>query len=115
MSDKKYSGPLMGWVNDPTPNPYDETAPTISFRLKKVELEQILERYVTAVDAKGQGGNVWFTIWKQKSGNWGLQVFDPNSEAAQEARAKKAQEKQQPAPVSQPAAVVENDEDDLPF
>lgn len=112
MSDKKYQGPLMGWVNDPEQNKYDETAYTFKFRLKKAELEEILERYVTPLNEKGQGENVWFTLWKQKSGRYGLQVFDPNSESVKEYKAKKANEEKRK---EAPAVTQGQDESDLPF
>jgi len=113
MSDKKsYSGPLMGWVNDPIPSKYDENSFSVSFRLKKGELKEIWEKYVTPLNEKGEGENAWFTIWQQKSGRWGLQVFDPNSESAQEARASRNKTSYKPKPVSTPVA---DNEDDLPF
>lgn len=101
MADKKYDSVLMGWAEDPEFNDSNEL---IAWRvkLKKHEVQEILDKYVTSVNSKGHGGNAYITLFMSASGKACCRVYDENSEGAKEYK-KKQQEK---------AASVA---DDLPF
>jgi hypothetical protein len=102
MADKKYDSELIGYTNDPV---YNEAGELMSWRVKipKMELETILEKYLTAVNDKGEGANAYITLFMSKAGKPCCRVYNPNSEAAKEYRKAKQQERK--------ATVA----DDLPF
>lgn len=97
MSDTKYDSVLVGWVEEPKRNDDGELI-AWTVKLKDNELQDMLDKYLTAKTEKG-GGNVYLTLFMSKTGKPCARVFDPNSEAAKENRAKRKE------------AVV----DDLPF
>ena len=97
MSDTKYDSVLVGWTEEPK---YNDDGQLIAWtvKLKDHELKDMMDKYLTAKTDKG-GGNVYLTLFMSKGGKPCARVFDPNSEAAKENRAKRQE------------AVV----DDLPF
>jgi hypothetical protein len=97
MSDTKYDSVLVGWTEEPK---YNDDGQLIAWtvKLKDHELKDMMEKYLTAKTDKG-GGNAYLTLFMSKGGKPCARVFDPNSEAAKENRAKRQE------------AVV----DDLPF
>ncbi len=97
MSDTKYDSVLVGWTEDPKYNDDGELM-AWTVKLKDHELQDMMDKYLTAKTDKG-GGNVYLTLFMSKTGKACARVFDPNSEAAKENRSKRQ------------AAVV----DDLPF
>jgi hypothetical protein len=102
MADKKYDSELIGYTDDPV---YNDAGELMSWRVKipKMELETILEKYLTSVNEKGQGANAYVTLFMSKAGKACARVYNPNSEAAQEYRNSKKQQST--------ASVA----DDLPF
>jgi len=93
MSDynnKKSESVLLGWADAPEYNENGEIK-AWKFRLKDSELKDCIDQYTTIRDEKGEGGNVRFRLFMSKNGNACLSVWDPNSEAAQERRNKRAQ------------------------
>tara|TARA_R100001510_G_C7634040_1_gene192499 strand:- start:1132 stop:1431 length:300 start_codon:yes stop_codon:yes gene_type:complete len=87
MSEQKYDSILVGWVDEPN---YNDAGELLNWRvkLKEHELQDMLEKYLTAKTDKG-GGNVYLTLFMSKGGRACCRVYDPNSEGAKEARAKK--------------------------
>jgi hypothetical protein len=90
MSDTKYDSVLVGWTEEPK---YNDSGELIawSVKLKDHELQDMLAKYLTAKTEKG-GGNVYLTLFMSKTGKPCARVFDPNSEAAKENRAKRKEE-----------------------
>ena len=88
MSEVKYDSVLAGYAEDPR---YNEEQQLMgwSVRFKDHELKDILDKYVTSRNEKGEGGNVYFTLFMAKNGKPCCRVFDPNSAAAKEKRAAK--------------------------
>ena len=89
MSDKQYDSVLVGWADDPKFNDNGELL-SWNLRLKDHELKDMLDQYVTRRDEEGRGGNVYITMFMSKNGKACARVFNPNSEAAKEKRAAKA-------------------------
>ncbi len=89
MSDQKYDSVLVGWADDPKFNDNNELL-SWNVRLKDHELKDMLDQYVTRRDEEGRGGNVYITLFMSKNGKACARVFNPNSEAAKEKRAQKA-------------------------
>lgn len=87
MSDTKYDSVLVGWTEEPKYNDQGELI-AWSVKLKDNELQDILDKYLTAKTEKG-GGNAYITLFMSKTGKACARVFDPNSEAAKENRAKR--------------------------
>lgn len=102
MANKKYDSELIGYTNDPV---YNDAGELMSWQVKipKMELETIIEKYLTSVNEKGQGANAYITLFMSKAGKPCCRVYNPNSEAAKEYRQAKQQE--------QKTSVA----DDLPF
>tara|TARA_R110000751_G_scaffold192009_1_gene297604 strand:+ start:2491 stop:2793 length:303 start_codon:yes stop_codon:yes gene_type:complete len=100
MSEIKSDSVLVGWAEDPTFND-DGSLGMWKLKIKSTELKEMAEKYATSVSSNGEGGNVYITPFIAKSGKACIRVWDPNSEGAIEARAKK----------KEVAAVS----DDLPF
>lgn len=100
MSEQKYDSVLVGWADDP--RFYEGELSQWQVRLKDHEMKEIAEKYATNRNDKGEGGNVYLTLFMTKNGKACCRVFDPNSEAAKEKREEKSKA---------------NDEgsDDLPF
>jgi len=98
MSDQKYDSVLCGYAEEPL---RDDNKNIIAWtvRLKDHEMKEMIEKYATSRNEQGQGGNIYLTMFMSKNGKSCCRVYDPNSEAAKEKRAKKAAQK----------------EDDLPF
>ena len=86
MSDQKYDSVLVGWADEPQ---FNELL-SWKLRLKDHELKDMLDQYVTRRNEEGHGGNVYITMFMSKSGKACARVFNPNSEAAKENRAAKA-------------------------
>ena len=88
MSEQKYDSVLIGWADEPK---YNDNQELISWnlRLKDHELKDMLDQYVTSRNDKGQGGNVYITLFMSKNGKACARVFNPNSEAAKEKRQQK--------------------------
>ncbi len=99
MTERKNDSVLVGWADDPS---YNDNNELIGWRLKLKdhELQEMMDKYLTSKNSEGHGGNVYLTMFMSRSGKACCRVYDPNSEGAKEARAKK-----QEAKVS----------DDLPF
>ena len=89
MSDQKYDSVLVGWADDPKLNDNGEVQ-SWTVRLKDHELKDMLAQYVTSRNEQGHGGNVYVTLFMSKNGKACARVFNPNSEAAKEKRAAKA-------------------------
>lgn len=87
MSDTKHDSVLVGWADEPN---YNDQGELLSWRLKlkEHELKDMVEKYLTAKTDRG-GGNVYLTMFMSRSGKACCRVYDPNSEGAKEARAKK--------------------------
>lgn len=80
MSDIKYDSVLMGYVEDPRKNENGEIT-SWKFSLNREQVED-LTKYQT------EKGNVSFTLFFSKAGKPMCRVYDPNSEAAKEYKAK---------------------------
>ena len=89
MSDQKYDSVLVGWADEPKFNDNNELL-SWQLRLKDHELKDMLDQYVTKRNEEGHGGNVYITMFMSKNGKACARVFNPNSEAAKEKRAQKA-------------------------
>ena len=89
MSDKQYDSVLVGYAEDPRHNDEGELM-SWAVRFKDTELKDMIEKYATRRNAEGQGGNVYVTMFMSKNGKACARVFNPNSEAAKEKRAAKA-------------------------
>lgn len=100
MSEIKSDSVLVGWAEDPTFND-DGSLSMWKLKIKATELREMADKYATAINNNGEGGNIFITPFMSKNGKACIRVWDPNSEGAKEARAKKKQ-----------AAVTS---DDLPF
>lgn len=98
---KKYDSALIGWTEEPKFNDNGELM-SWTIKLKDHELKDIADRYVTKRNEQGQGGNAYLTLRVNKAGKAYATVYDPNSEAAKEKRAEKAN-------------ASASKEDDLPF
>lgn len=101
MSDKQYDSVLVGYCEEP--RYYEEQLSSWSVKFKKSELQEMIDKYSTALNAEGQGGNVYVKLFFSKNGKPCCSVYDPNSAAA---KAKRADKKE-----AQPVAQT----DDLPF
>ena len=88
MSEQKYDSVLIGWADEPKYNDNNELI-SWNFRLKDHELKDMLDQYVTSRNDKGQGGNVYITLFMSKNGKACARVFNPNSEADKEKRQQK--------------------------
>jgi hypothetical protein len=88
MSDQKYDSVLVGYAEEPR---RDENGNILAWtvRLKDHEMNEMVEKYATSRNDKGQGGNVYLTMFMSKNGKPCCRVYDPNSEAAKERRAEK--------------------------
>ena len=105
MSEQKYDSVLEGWADEP--RFYEGELSQWQVRLKDHEMKEIAEKYATARNEKGEGGNVYLTLFMTKSGKASCRVFDPNSEAAKEKRQKAAS--------SSNSNSSNDDSDELPF
>ena len=81
MSEVKYDSVLMGYVEDPRKGDNGEVQ-SWSFSLNREQVAD-LSKYQT------EKGNVSFTMFFSKAGKPMCRVYDPNSEAAKENRAKR--------------------------
>jgi hypothetical protein len=97
MSEIKSDSVLVGWAEEPTFKD-DGSLQSWKLKIKATELRDIADKYATRVDDKGEGGNVYITPFISKHGKSHIRVWDPNSEGAKEARAKKAAEKETDLP-----------------
>ncbi len=88
MSDQKYDSVLVGWADEP--RFYEGQLSQWQVRLKDHEMKEIAEKYATSRNDKGEGGNVYLTLFLTKSGKACCRVFDPNSEAAKDKRVEKS-------------------------
>lgn len=88
MSDQKYDSVLVGYAEEPR---RDENGNILAWtvRLKDHEMNEMVEKYATARNEQGHGGNVYLTMFMSKNGKPCCRVYDPNSEAAKERRAEK--------------------------
>jgi hypothetical protein len=86
MPEYKKDSELLGWADEP--QKLDDGRLTWRVKFKKHELQDMIDKYTTTVTEKG-GGNVYLTLFQSKSGKACCRVYDPNSEGAKEARAKK--------------------------
>lgn len=107
MSDKQYDSVLVGYCEEP--RYYEENLSSWSVKLKKAELQEMIDKYSTTVNEEGQGGNVYLKLFYSKNGKPCASVFDPNSAAAKAKREAKANEAS-----SAPAKAVA-ETSDLPF
>lgn len=82
MSEVKYDSVLMGYVEDPRKNENGEVQ-SWGFSLNREQVAD-LSKYQT------EKGNVSFTMFFSKAGKPMCRVYDPNSEAAKENRAKRS-------------------------
>jgi hypothetical protein len=82
MSEVKYDSVLMGYVEDPRKGDNGEVQ-SWSFSLNREQVAD-LSKYQT------EKGNVSFTMFFSKAGKPMCRVYDPNSEAAKENRAKRS-------------------------
>ena len=89
MTERKPDSVLVGWADDPM---YNDKGELISWRLKLKdhELQDIIDKYMTTKSERG-GGNAYLTMFMSRSGKACCRVYDPNSEGAKEARAKKSE------------------------
>ena len=87
MSDTKYDSVLVGYTEEP--RYYDGKLSSWSVKFKVAELQEMIDKYATPVNDKGEGGNVYCKLGVSKANNYYTTVFDYNSEAAQEKRAEK--------------------------
>ena len=87
MTERKPDSVLVGWTDDPV---YNDDGQLLSWRvkLKDHELQEMLDKYLTVKSERG-GGNAYVTLFMSKAGKACCRVYDPNSEGAKEARAKK--------------------------
>lgn len=106
MSDQSYDSVLVGYTEEP--RYFEDNLSSWSVKLKKAELQEMIDKYATTVNDQGQGGNIYLKLFMSKNGKPCCSVFDPNSAAAQAKREAKAQAAQ-----DSPAPVAETD--DLPF
>lgn len=82
MSEVKYDSVLMGYVEDPRIGENGQIQ-SWGFSLNREQVAD-LSKYQT------EKGNVSFTMFFSKAGKPMCRVYDPNSEAAKENRAKRA-------------------------
>ena len=82
MSEVKYDSVLMGYVEDPRKGDNGEVQ-SWSFSLNREQVAD-LSKYQT------EKGNMSFTMFFSKAGKPMCRVYDPNSEAAKENRAKRS-------------------------
>jgi hypothetical protein len=87
MTERKPDSVLVGWTDDPV---YNDDGQLLSWRvkLKDHELQEMLDKYLTVKSERG-GGTAYVTLFMSKAGKACCRVYDPNSEGAKEARAKK--------------------------
>ena len=80
-NEKEYDSALVGWADPPT---YNDEGELLSWKLKlkKHEIEDLLNKYATEVNDKGHGGNVYLTMFMTRGGKACCRVYDPNSEGA---------------------------------
>jgi hypothetical protein len=90
MSDQKHDSVLVGWTEEP--RYYEDQLSSWSVKFKVAELQEMIDKYATAVNEQGQGGNVYVKLFFSKNGKACCSVFDPNSAAAKERRAAKQAE-----------------------
>ena len=87
MSDTKYDSVLVGYTEEPLF--YDGKFAGVTVKYKVTELQEMIDKYATPVQANGDGGNVFCKTNISKNGKPYTTVYDPNSEAAKEKRAEK--------------------------
>ena len=87
MSDTKYDSVLVGYTEEP--RFYDGKFAGVTVKYKVTELQEMIDKYATPVQANGDGGNVFCKTNISKNGKPSTTVYDPNSEAAKEKRAEK--------------------------
>lgn len=87
MSEVKYDSVLMGYVEEPRKGDNGDIQ-SWSFSLNREQVAD-LSKYQTAK------GNVSFTMFFSKAGKPMCRVYDPNSEAAKENRAKRSSQKEE--------------------
>ena len=87
MSDQSYDSVLVGYTEEP--RYFEDNLSSWSVKLKKAELQEMIDKYATTVNDQGQGGNVYLKLFMSKNGKPCCSVFDPNSEAAKTRRAEK--------------------------
>jgi hypothetical protein len=90
MSEKQYDSVLVGYADEPRYND-DGQIGMWSVRFKDTELQEMIQKYATKRNEQGQGGNLYVTLFMSKNGKACCRVFDPNSAAAKEKRAAKAE------------------------
>jgi len=108
--ERKSDGHLVGWTDAPNYND-DGSVRSWRVKLRADELKQMMTKYVTSLNEKGEGGNCYVTLFMSAAGKPCCKVWDPNSEGAKEQREKRAAERQQPAPAGKQESLA----DDLPF
>lgn len=87
--EKKHDSALIGWTEDPKFNDNNELM-SWTLKLKDHEIKEMADKYMTAKNDKGHGGNVFLTLRMSKGGKAFCTVYDPHSEAAKESRSKRA-------------------------
>jgi len=92
MSDNKYDSVLVGYTEEP--RYYEESLSSWSVKFKASELQEMIDKYATPVNDKGEGGNVFVKLFMSKNGKPCCSVFDSQSEAAKEKRAARQAEKE---------------------
>ena len=90
MSEQLSDSVLIGYTEEP--RFFDGKFGKMTVKLKVHELQDMIDKYATAINEKGEGGNVWLTLGMSKNGNPYTVVYDPNSEGAKAKRAKKKAE-----------------------
>lgn len=88
MSDEKYDSVLVGYTEDRILD--DGKHIGYKIRFKDHELVEIAKKYATNRNDKGEGGNLYFKIFRSKNDKPCCSVFDPNSAAAKERREEKS-------------------------
>jgi len=91
MSDTKYDSVLVGYTEEP--RYYDGKFAGVTVKYKVTELQEMIDKYATPVQANGDGGNVFCKTGISKNGKPYTTVYDYNSEKAKEDRAAKAAKK----------------------
>jgi len=116
MEEKKYDSELIGWVDDPV---FGDDGQIISWtiKLKDHELKDILENYISERDkTTGHGGNARIKLFMSKNGKACGSVYNWNSEAAKERRAKAIAAKAEAKAATTATATADAEgEDVLPF
>jgi hypothetical protein len=100
-----YTSDFIGYVEDPKRNESGDMY-ELRVRFKDHEIKDMLDRYVTARDEDGKGGNVYVSLKKSSKGKWYCAVYNPRAKASEAAPA-------QPKPKA--SNVVQANDTDLPF